>query len=119
MGGCHTAPVGAIGHALHEHATADSVADAVAHQHTHPDIPPFVGLDEYRAGGGYTLLEACLSGTRTRDSVLEAMEKSEIRGMGGAGFPAGRQWGFALAPPWPARPAVNCDYGDPCPLSSR
>src|SRR5580700_5175565 len=65
MGGCHNAPVCAIGHALHEHATTDSVAEAVAHKHTHPDIPPFVSLDEYRAGGGYKLLADCLSGTRT------------------------------------------------------
>jgi NADH:ubiquinone oxidoreductase subunit F (NADH-binding)/NADH:ubiquinone oxidoreductase subunit E len=113
MGGCHNAPVCAIGHALHEHATADSVAEAVAHKHTHPDIPPFVGLDEYRAGGGYRLLEACLSGARTRDSVLEAMEKSEIRGMGGAGFPTGRKWRFVLAEPGPRLMAVNGDEGEP------
>jgi NADH:ubiquinone oxidoreductase subunit F (NADH-binding)/NADH:ubiquinone oxidoreductase subunit E len=113
MGGCHNAPVCAIGHALHEHATADSVAEAVAHKHTHPDIPPFVGLDEYRAGGGYTLLEACLSGARTRDSVIEAMEKSEIRGMGGAGFPTGRKWRFVLAETGPRLMAVNGDEGEP------
>jgi formate dehydrogenase len=113
MGGCHNAPVCAIGHALHEHATADSVADAVAHKHLHPDIPPFVGLDEYRAGGGYKLLEACLSGARTRDSVIEAMEKSEIRGMGGAGFPTGRKWRFVLAEPAPRLLAVNGDEGEP------
>jgi NADH:ubiquinone oxidoreductase subunit F (NADH-binding)/NADH:ubiquinone oxidoreductase subunit E len=113
MGGCHNAPVCAIGHALHEHATADSVAEAVAHKHTHPDIPPFVGLDEYRAGGGYRLLEACLSGARTRDSVLEAMEKSELRGMGGAGFPTGRKWRFVLAEPGPRLMAVNGDEGEP------
>jgi formate dehydrogenase len=113
MGGCHNAPVCAIGHALHEHATADSVADAVAHKHLHPDIPPFIGLDEYRAGGGYKLLEACLSGARTRDSVIEAMEKSEIRGMGGAGFPTGRKWRFVLAEPAPRLLAVNGDEGEP------
>jgi formate dehydrogenase beta subunit len=113
MGGCHNAPVCAIGHALHEHATADSVADAVAHKHTHPDIPPFVGLDQYRAAGGYKLLEACLAGARSRDSVIEAMEKSEIRGMGGAGFPTGRKWRFVLAEPSPRLLAVNADEGEP------
>jgi formate dehydrogenase beta subunit len=113
MGGCHKAPVCAIGHALHEHATADSVTDAVARKHTHPDIPPFIGFDEYRAGGGYKLLEACLAGGRTRDSVLEAMEKSEIRGMGGAGFPTGRKWRFVLAEPAPRLLAVNGDEGEP------
>jgi formate dehydrogenase len=113
MGGCHNAPVCAIGHALHEHATVDSVADAVAHKHTHPDIPPFVGLNEYRAGGGYKLLEACLSGARSRDGVIEAMEKSNIRGMGGAGFPTGRKWRFVLAEPAPRLMAVNGDEGEP------
>jgi NADH:ubiquinone oxidoreductase subunit F (NADH-binding)/NADH:ubiquinone oxidoreductase subunit E len=117
MGGCHNAPVVAIGHAMHEHATVDSVAEAVAqakvHGHTHPAIPAFVGLAEYRAGGGYMLLEACLSGARTRDSVIEALEKSEIRGMGGAGFPSGRKWRFVLAEPAPRLMAVNGDEGEP------
>jgi len=113
MGGCHNAPVCAIGHALHEHATVDSVAQAVAHKHTHPDIPPFIGLDDYRRAGGYKLLEACVSGTRTRDSVIEAMEKSNIRGMGGAGFPTGRKWRFVLAEPGPRLMAVNGDEGEP------
>jgi formate dehydrogenase beta subunit len=113
MGGCHNAPVCAIGHALHEHATVDSVADAVAHKHTHLDIPPFVSLDDYRKGGGYKLLVDCLSGARTRDSVIEAMEKSNIRGMGGAGFPTGRKWRFVLAEPAPRLMAVNGDEGEP------
>ena len=115
MGGCHNAPVCAIGHTLHEHATADSVAEAVAEAkvHGHPGIPPFAGFDEYRAGGGYKLLEACLAATRSRDSVIEAMEKSEIRGMGGAGFPTGRKWRFVLAEPGPRLMAVNGDEGEP------
>jgi NADH:ubiquinone oxidoreductase subunit F (NADH-binding) len=113
MGGCHNAPVCAIGHALHEHATVDSVTQAVAHKHTHPDVPPFVSLDDYRKGGGYKLLADCLSGTRTRDSVIEAMEKSNIRGMGGAGFPTGRKWRFVLQEPAPRLMAVNGDEGEP------
>ncbi|HWB49952.1 MAG TPA: NAD(P)H-dependent oxidoreductase subunit E [Stellaceae bacterium] len=117
MGGCHNAPVCAIGHALHEHATADGVAAAVAQAaaqgHTHPAIPPFIGLDQYRAGGGYRLLQDCLSGARRRDSVIEAMEKSNIRGMGGAGFPTGRKWRFVLAEPAPRLMAVNGDEGEP------
>ena len=117
MGGCHNAPVVAISHAMHEHATVDSVVQAVAqakaHGHTHPDIPPFIGLDQYRADGGYKLLEACLAGERTRDSVIEALEKSNIRGMGGAGFPSGRKWRFVLAEPGPRLMAVNGDEGEP------
>src|SRR5271156_519791 len=99
MGGCDKAPVVGIGHALHEHATPDSVAARVAAGDTPPAIPPFISLDAYRKDGGYALLEACLSGARTRESVIEALEKSNIRGMGGAGFPTGRKWRFVLAEP--------------------
>jgi NADH:ubiquinone oxidoreductase subunit F (NADH-binding)/NADH:ubiquinone oxidoreductase subunit E len=113
MGGCDKAPVVAIGHALHEHATRDSVADAVAHQHTHPDIPSYLGLDAYRAAGGYRLLDDCLAGRRSRDSVVEALEKSGLRGMGGAGFPTGRKWRFVLVEPAPRLLAVNGDEGEP------
>jgi formate dehydrogenase len=113
MGGCDKAPVVAIGHALHENATIDNVAEAVAAGHSHPDVPAFIGFAAYRADGGYKLLEACLSGTRSRDSVIEAMEKSEIRGMGGAGFPTGRKWRFVLAEPGPRMMAVNGDEGEP------
>ena len=41
------------------------------------------------------------------------MEKSEIRGMGGAGFPTGRKWRFVLAEPGPRLMAVNGDEGEP------
>src|SRR6516225_5828595 len=64
MGGCHRAPVVAIGHALHEHATVDNVSAAVAAGETHPSVPEFVGLHSYRTAGGYHLLGACLVGER-------------------------------------------------------
>src|SRR4051795_1774873 len=65
MGGCDKAPVVAIGHALHEHATVDNVAAAIAAGHTHPEIPTYTALDAYRAGGGYQLLQASLGGQKS------------------------------------------------------
>src|SRR5438309_8546474 len=47
IGGCDKAPAAAIGHALHEHATSDSVAAAVAAGGAHPDLPAYPGLDQY------------------------------------------------------------------------
>src|SRR5215218_7564392 len=65
MGGCHNAPVVAMGHALHEHATAESVSEAVNARDTHPHVPDFVDFDRYRAGDGYRLLGECLEGFRS------------------------------------------------------
>jgi NADH:ubiquinone oxidoreductase subunit F (NADH-binding)/NADH:ubiquinone oxidoreductase subunit E len=113
MGGCHNAPATAIGHALHEHATVESVAAAVAKGETHPRLPTYRGLDAYRAEGGYRLLEACLAGKMPLEDLLKRLEDSNLRGLGGAGFPTGRKWRFVRAEPKPRLMAVNADEGEP------
>jgi len=113
MGGCHRAPVVAIVHARHENATVDNVAAAVAAGETHSPVPEFVGLHTYRAAGGYHLLGACLAGERKREELIEILEHSGLRGLGGAGFPAGRKWRLVRQEPAPRLMAVNADEGEP------
>jgi len=114
MGGCHNAPVVAIGHALHEHATVDSVANAAKSGHAaHPPLPAYRDFAAYRADGGYKLLEACLAGKVPLEDILKKLEDSQIKGLGGAGFPTGRKWRFVRAEPKPRLMAVNADEGEP------
>ena len=113
MGGCHNAPVTAIGHALHEHATVASVTQAVVAGETHPHIPAYPDVERYRAEGGYRLLATCLDGTRSAEDVIKPLEDSNLRGLGGAGFPTGRKWRFVRAEPAPRLMAVNADEGEP------
>ena len=113
MGGCDKAPAVAIGHALHEHATLDNVAAAIAAGAAHPAVPAYPGLEQYRAVGGYRLLQACLAGGRPVEEVIAALENSGIRGLGGAGFPTGRKWRFVRQEPTPRLLAVNADEGEP------
>jgi formate dehydrogenase beta subunit len=113
MGACDRAPVAEIGHAPHERATIASVTAAVAAGTTHLDIPHYVGLDFYRAEGGYRLLQSCLAGERSRDDMIAALEPSGLRGLGGAGFPTGRKWRLVLQEPPPRLLAVNADEGEP------
>jgi NADH:ubiquinone oxidoreductase subunit F (NADH-binding) len=113
MGGCDKAPVVAIGHALHENATVASVGAGVVAGDTHPPVPDYVGLDAYRAGGGYRLLADCLAGERKPQEVIEILEHSGLRGLGGAGFPAGRKWRLVRQEPAPRLVAVNADEGEP------
>jgi formate dehydrogenase len=54
--------------------------------------PPVVRMDAYRAAGGYVLASEVASGAFAVDQALQAMEDSGLRGLGGAGFPAGRKW---------------------------
>jgi formate dehydrogenase beta subunit len=113
MGGCHNAPATAIGHALHEHATVASVAAAVKSGETHPPLPAYRALDAYRRDGGYKLLQSCLAGKTPLEEVLKRLEASQLKGLGGAGFPTGRKWRFVRAEPKPRLMAVNGDEGEP------
>ncbi len=113
MGRCEQAPVCEVGHNHVGHATADGIADAVAGGATHPVNPDHIGLDAYRADGGYALLEACRDGTRSVDEIIEALEHSGLRGLGGAGFPTGRKWRFVRQEPAPRLMAINADEGEP------
>jgi formate dehydrogenase len=113
MGCCHNAPAVAIGHALHEHATAKTIAKAVKAGDTHPHVPDGIGFDKYCAEGGFTLLEECISGRRSVDDIIKALDDSGLRGLGGAGFPTGRKWRFVRNEPGPRLMAVNADEGEP------
>ena len=75
--------------------------------------PAYVDYERYRAAGGYALLAECVDGKRKREAVMEAMEHSGLRGLGGAGFPAGRKWRIVAAEPAPRLLAINIDEGEP------
>ena len=70
-------------------------------------------IDDYLAIGGYSALAKVLSGM-TSEEVVEEVKKSNLRGRGGGGFPAGRKWeGSRNAPDETKYVIVNADEGDP------
>ena len=75
--------------------------------------PAATDYDTYRAHGGYAVAAALGSGARDAEQIIAAMEDSGLRGLGGAGFPAGRKWRIVRAQPAPRLMAVNIDEGEP------
>ena len=75
--------------------------------------PAHVGYAAYRAQGGYALATAVQADAQITETVLKAMEDSGLRGLGGAGFPAGRKWRIVREQPAPRLMAVNIDEGEP------
>lgn len=75
--------------------------------------PDYVGLEAYRAQGGYALAVALSNGKQDSEAVVKAMEDSGLRGLGGAGFPAGRKWRIVRDQIAPKLMAVNIDEGEP------
>lgn len=69
-------------------------------------------IDDYLEVSGYQALKKAVS--MTPDEIITEVEKSKIRGRGGAGFPAGRKWRTAASyDKFPKYVACNGDEGDP------
>ena len=140
LGRCEQAPVAVVHQHPVSHATTETVlalvnsgavlhplADATTHfdssSHSscsvspHPHAvqvaPGYAGYATYRANGGYSLAAAVVNSERDPETVICTMEDSGLRGLGGAGFPAGRKWRIVRDQPSPKLMAVNIDEGEP------
>ena len=138
VGRCEQAPVAVVHQCPVPRADADAVLAAVqGGRRRHPcaksgatfdpaalaergvsereaDITPaFVDYASYCAAGGYALAAEVISGQRAGDDLIKALEDSGLRGLGGAGFPAGRKWRIVREQAAPRLMAVNIDEGEP------
>jgi formate dehydrogenase beta subunit len=113
VGRCEQAPVAVVGQNPVPNATVEAVAAKVKAGAVKHEPQAYIDYEQYKAQGGYKLLAECLSGQRDVESVIKVMEASGLRGLGGAGFPAGRKWRIVRAEPAPRLMAVNIDEGEP------
>jgi NADH-quinone oxidoreductase subunit F len=77
------------------------------------NLEGFTGIDIYLYSGGYRALRKALREMKP-DEIVEEVKKSNLRGLGGAGFPTGVKWTFL--PKETDKPkylAVNVDEGEP------
>jgi formate dehydrogenase len=113
IGRCEEAPAVCVGHNAFGHATEKEVAKVLKDGKTKaPALHPHTYAD-YVSQGGYKTWVECVSGKRDVESVIKTMEDAGLRGLGGAGFPAGRKWRIVRAEPAPKLMAVNIDEGEP------
>ncbi|HTH10976.1 MAG TPA: NAD(P)H-dependent oxidoreductase subunit E, partial [Acidovorax sp.] len=142
VGRCEQAPVAVVHQCPVPHATVDAVMETVISKPDralalHPSAqdainfdvfefaeasvpaqregvsPAHTDLATYRAHGGYQTAAALVNGEMDAEAVLAAMEDSGLRGLGGAGFPAGRKWRIVRDQLAPRLMAVNIDEGEP------
>ena len=113
VGRCEQAPVAVVHQNPVPRATAESVQTEVRAGHLRHEPDAYIGFEAYVAQGGYALLRDCMEHRRDVESVLKTMEDSGLRGLGGAGFPAGRKWRIVRGERAPRLMAVNIDEGEP------
>ena len=120
IGRCDQAPAALVGQRALAPASCENIAACAAAAGADPgaaqlaETSPAYGAGEAAPGAGtFPVLEECLSGRRTADAVIAQLEASGLRGLGGAGFPAGRKWRIVRNEPGPRLMAVNIDEGEP------
>ncbi len=113
VGRCAEAPIAVVGTNPIEFADTSKVSEAIGNHSIKATVPNYLNIDEYRKVGGYGLLGACHRGERTRDEVISLLTDSKLRGLGGAGFPAGTKWSILREQANPRLIAVNIDEGEP------
>ncbi len=77
------------------------------------DVIDPTSLDDYLAMGGYQALQKVFGGM-SPEAVIDAVERSGLRGRGGGGFPTGRKWRLCRQVPGEVKYIIcNGDEGDP------
>jgi len=113
VGRCEQAPVAVVGQNPVAQATLEKVKQLVLAKKTHCPVRKYIHYAEYRRNGGYRIAAECLAGKRDAESLTKTLEDSGLRGLGGAGFPAGRKWRLVRNEKAPRLLAINIDEGEP------
>ena len=113
IGRCQHAPVAVVKFNPVDNATLKNVKQAVDARDYLPSIPNYVDMEEYIRRDGYKLFEKIKNDDAEKERVLKELENSNLRGLGGAGFPAGKKWRILKEQNAPRLLAVNIDEGEP------
>lgn len=113
VGRCEQAPVVVVGQNPIAQASSAKVKQAADAHETRCPVASYMDYEAYRKVGGYELYFACVNGKHSRETIVKQMEDSGLRGLGGAGFPAGRKWRLVSQEPAPRLLAINIDEGEP------
>ncbi len=113
IGRCDKAPVAVVGMHPVENADTARVSELVENKQTQPETIEPIRFEQYVEQGGYNTYRLCMEGQYDVEKVLDTMDDSGLRGLGGAGFPVGRKWRIVRDQPAPKLMAVNIDEGEP------
>ena len=113
VGRCEQAPIAVVGTHAVAHADVDKVAAAVDSKQTQAKAAKVIDYEAYKRDSGYQTLSRVIRGAISKEEVITILEDANLRGLGGAGFPAGRKWRIVGDQPAPRIMAVNIDEGEP------
>ena len=109
MGLCDYAPACEVGHNHVKKCSVEKIDKAILNKDIHCKIEDGISFEEYVKNGGYNLLNKCYKNKISLDFIIDELDKSGLKGMGGAGFPAGQKWKFVRLEEGPRLMTINGD----------
>lgn len=113
VGACDQAPVAVVGKRQVGLGDVEAIKSVIKSGETDQPVPHYESLADFRKSSGFSTLAELKAKTLSVDEVMQALEEAGLRGLGGAGFPSSRKWGFVRAEPAPRFLCVNADEGEP------
>ncbi|WP_018688339.1 NADH-ubiquinone oxidoreductase-F iron-sulfur binding region domain-containing protein [Ahrensia kielensis] len=113
MGRCAGAPAARIGDREVDNASTEKLLKMSELGEFDVAVPDYINLHAYQESGGYQVLDRVRANELTVDMLIETLSGAGLRGLGGAGFPAGKKWGFVKGYPGPRLMTINGDEGEP------
>ena len=115
VGRCNKAPIAVVGKNPIEEASLESISNAIKSKSYDAPLPKVFTYEEFRDLGGYAFISQLQKNVtdEKREEIISTLEVSNLRGLGGAGFPVGQKWRIVSAQPAPRTMAVNIDEGEP------
>ena len=112
MGRCQNAPTVCVGKKYVDNASVEDIFKVLKTKNFKSELPTYSNLKEYLDGKGYNLLEKIKNKKISINEIKTIIEKSNLKGKGGAGFPTSKKWDFVLSNPGPRYLAINADEGE-------
>jgi len=113
VGRCDGAPAARVGDREVDNASAEQLIRLASEGRSKVVVPNYVPVDRYIEDGGYELLSRVRSGAPNATEIIATLQAAGLRGLGGAGFPAGKKWEFVRSYAGPRLMTINGDEGEP------
>jgi len=114
IGRCASAPAARFDKVPIDEVTEKKVKEIYLMKSSHRLLlPRYENFDDYVSRGGYSVFKKVKNKQIDEKNIIKILSDSGLRGLGGAGFPAGRKWEIVKSFSGPRLMTVNGDEGEP------
>ena len=114
IGRCSSAPAARFNRTPVDHSDVEKIVEIHRSGMSYTlNLPKYETSEDYIGRGGYRVFKKVKEGVIRPEDIIMLVSDSNLKGLGGAGFPAGRKWEIVKSFKGPRLMTVNGDEGEP------